>query len=723
MHKTLLIKHLAKTLILLPLALACGPKPEKLVSEPSGIHFAVDETTGNLTFLGLGADGHNYAGGSGLWRMYYNTPEQKEIEITPLDGTPEVRVAGDTVHIDYATLAGNAFELHLTLWKEDGQLRFGATVKNNEPHTIIRELQYPLIGKLQLPEGYRLLTTHTGGQIHENPVWKISNVDTRALYMTPAQKFRQMDLQYPRNAAANCFAFIGDEDGLYFGSHDTSLQQTWHGLRTYPEEGTIGHVTEDFKNLEAGFYRYPNAMCGDTWSNDASVVVPYTGDWTETSRIYRSWADTWWHHAPVPKWVQDMTGWQRVIFKHQYGEVLRTYEDLPGRITAAGESVGCGAVLAFGWWDEGMDNGYPNYTLKDEASWKEAIAAYRAGSAVPPCCFATLSGQMLRDSTACPKNRLLLYFNGRLIDVESNFYKSGGGSRVANKDNTGREFTEHYKFTGEGTTLGYYDSRTFVIANMSKREWRDQLLKWADRAMEYGADAVFYDQLGVAEEFPDWDLSREYPVQDIFTGRYKADALREIRDHIKAKDPEFALGTEWLSDCTSQFCDFVHIVEFTALPESFPEWFRYTFPEVVWSDRCVRDDNDVPRRVNNTLLKGLRNDIEVFRCRGLIDETPIYQAHLAKVNEIRHAFPDLLLEGRYTATDGFTCSNKALSARSYTAGDRMAVVVTNTGEKMQIGKITAPGYKLTGSRSIGGKIESNTITLDTNEIAVLVFTR
>lgn len=704
MHKTLLIKHLAKTLILLPLALACGPKPETPAARPSGIHFTVDETTGNLTFLGLGADGHNFAGGRGLWRLYYNTPEQKEIEITPRDGTPEVRVAGDTVHIDYATLAGKAFELHLTLWKEDGQLRFGATVKNNEPHTIIRELQYPLIGKLQLPEGYRLLTTHTGGQIHENPVWKISNVDTRALYMTPAQKFRQLDLQYPRNAASNCYAFVGEKSGLYFGSHDTSLQQTWHGLRTYPDEGGIGHVTEDFKHLEAGFYRYPNAMCGDKWSNYASVVVPYEGDWTETSRIYRRWADTWWHHAPVPQWVQDMTGWQRVIFKHQYGEYLRKYTDLPGRISAAGESVGCNAVLAFGWWKEGMDNGYPNYTIDDsqggEPAWKEAIADYRSGG-----------------------NRLLLYFNGRLIDVESDFYKSGGGSRVANKDNTGREFTEHYKFTGEGTTLGYYDSRTFVIANMSKREWRDQLLKWADRAMDYGADAVFYDQLGVAEEFPNWDLSREYPVQDIFTGRYKADALREIRDHIKAKDPEFALGTEWLSDCTSQFCDFVHIVEFTALPESFPEWFRYTFPEVVWSDRCVRDDNDVPRRVNNTLLKGLRNDIEVFRCRGLIDETPVYQAHLAKVNEIRHAFPDLLLEGRHTATDGFTCSNKALTARSYAAGSRIAVVVTNTGDKKQRGKITVPGYKLTGSRSIGGKIESNTITLDTNEIAVLVFTR
>jgi len=730
------INHFHFTLLAATLAVSCATAPPEtsentvflneacIVKE--SLCAAVDYRTGYLVFLSRNVDGYNYAGNSGLWRLYYNTPEQKEIEITAADATPEVSMEKDTIRIDYSSLGEKAFALHLRIWPEDGQLRFGAALENHEPHTIIRELQYPLIGHLQLPEGYKLLTTHTGGQLFDDPVNKIADVDTRALYMTPAQKFRQYDLQYPRNAASNCFAFVGAQDGLYFGSHDTSLQQTWHGLRCYPEEGEIGHVTEDFKHLEAGFYRYPNVMCGDSWSNDASVVVPYTGDWTETSRIYRQWANTWWHHAPVPKWVQELTGWQRVIFKHQYGEYLRTYTDLPGRIAAAGESVGCNAVLAFGWWKEGMDNGYPNYTIDDtqggEAAWKAAIAQYRYGSTATK--HLPVQGREATGSedTSVPVNRLLLYFNGRLIDVESDFYRNGGGAQVANKDNTGREFTEHYKFTGEGTTLGYYDSRTFVIADMSKRLWRDQLIAWANRAMDYGADAVFYDQLGVAEEFPNWDLSREYPVQDIFTGRYKADALKEIRDHIKARNPEFALGTEWLSDCTSQFCDFVHIVEFTALPESFPEWFRYTFPEVVWSDRCVRDDNDVPRRVNNTLLKGLRNDIEVFRCRGLIDETPVYQAHLAQVNAIRHAFPELLLEGTYTATDGFTCSNPALTARSYTTGDRLAVVVANTTDEEQKGRITAAGMRCTDSRSIApARVNGAHVSLGPNGLAVLIF--
>ena len=706
--KDLKIRYIALTLLFLA---GCSGQERKGAEEvflpetaviADGVCFCVDYTDGSLAFLSDSPSGHNYAGGAGLWRLYYNTPERKEIEIRATDCKPAVSQKADTVWIDYDGIGGKAFKLSLKVWAADGAVHFGAELQNNEPHTIIRELQYPLIGSLTLPEGYKLITTHTGGQLFDDPVAKIANVDTRALYMTPAQKFRQYDLQYPRNAASNCFAFVGESDGLYFGSHDPSLQQTWHGLRVYPSS-PIGLQTSDFTELEAGFYRYPNAMCGDKWSNDATVVVPYKGDWTQTCRIYRSWAESWWQHAPVPKWVQDMTGWQRIIFKHQYGEYLRSYEDLPSRIAKAGESVGCNAVLAFGWWKEGMDNGYPNYSPDDsqggDPAWKQAIADYRKNG-----------------------NRLLLYFNGRLIDVESDFYRNGGGPRVANKDNTGREFTEHYKFTGEGTTLGYYDSRTFTIADMSKREWRDQLIRWADRAMSLGADAVFYDQLGVAEEFPNWDRSREYPVQDIYTGRYKADALQEIRDHIKSIDPEFALGTEWLSDCTSRFCDFVHIVEFTALPESFPEWFRYTFPEVIWSDRCVRDDNDVPRRVNNTLLKGLRNDIEVFRCRGLIDETPVYQAHLAKVNAIRHEFPQLLLEGRYTASDGFSCSNPAIVARSYSTSDSMAVVATYTGEGRQSAVISAPGHTLKDIRIIKpAKAGGNKIELGQNGLAVLIF--
>ena len=665
---------------------------------------------GSLGALTKRTTGWNYAGGRGLWRLYYNNADEKEIEVSAPDQFPTViRIPEENaVCIRYDGLLSRGrkldvrLELKVTL--EGGQVRFAATLVNNEPGIIIREFQYPLVGHLCLPQDFKLLTTHTGGQVFDDPVRTVADIPTRALYMTPAQKFRQYDLQYPRHAASNCFAFFGPEEGLYFGSHDPSFQQTWHGLRAYPDEGSTGLQTGDFKHLEAGFYRYPNVCCGQGWSNDASVIVPYDGDWTRTSSIYRTWADTWWDKREAPQWVREMTGWQRIIFKHQYGEYLRSYEDLPGRIFDAGKSVGCDAVLAFGWWKEGMDNGYPNYSDDDSqggaAAWKDAIARYRARG-----------------------GHLMLYFNGRLIDTESRFYRSGAGQLVSNHDNTGREFTEHYKFTGEGTTLGYYDARTFVIADMSKRSWRDQLIGWADRAMDYGANSVFYDQLGVAEEFPDWDLSGEYPVPDIFTGRYKAETLKEIRDHIRSRDPEFALGTEWLSDCTAQYCDFTHIVEFTTLPESFPDWFRYTFPEVIWSDRCVRDDNDVPRRVGNTLLRGLRNDIEVFRCRGLIDETPVYRAYLAGVNAIRHAFPGQLLTGRFAYMDDISCSNPRIEAREYCGEGKIAVVAALQREGKESARILVPGYRLTDYRCLGDARVSRTgnIRLGTYGLAVLLF--
>ena len=173
------------------------------------------------------ATGTDYAGGAGLWRLYYNTPERKEIEVRAKDQTPWVTLRDGAIHIDYdgLTCDGKALDmgLELTLTLENGQVRFAARLENREPHTIVRELQYPLVGALQLPEGHKLLTTHTGGQLFDNPQKTIADIPTRAVYMTPAQKFRQYDLQYPRNAAADCFAFVGESEGLYFGSHDSSL--------------------------------------------------------------------------------------------------------------------------------------------------------------------------------------------------------------------------------------------------------------------------------------------------------------------------------------------------------------------------------------------------------------------------------------------------------------------------------------------------------------------
>ena len=111
---------------------------------------------------------------------------------------------------------------------------------------------------------------------------------------------------------------------------------------------------------------------------------------------------------------------------------------------------------------------------------------------------------------------------------------------------------------------------------------------------------------------------------------------------------------------------------------NFIDWFRYTFPEIILSDRDIRDDTDIERRVNHTVLKGLRNDVEIYRCRALIDETPHYQEYLTKINQLKDRFKDLLLLGNYMDTEGVQHTSPDIEARRFDDGDKTAIVLTQS---------------------------------------------
>ncbi len=662
------------------------------------IEISIDQR-GNLVSLKNLQTGHNYASGRTLWRLYFDTHKEKGIQITGMDNQPGIRKEGAEIIIDYVSLkTANSsvnMKLSLKITLKEKQVRFSSEISNNEPKTIVREIQYPLVGNCQLPEDHQLLTTHLGGQLFPDPKMKIMSVGNNPPYMAPSQHFRQMDLKYPAHTASNCFAFTGKKQGLYFGSHDSTFQDTWHGLRVYPDDNRVFNV------LEAGLYKYPECMNGHTWKCNANVIVPYSGDWHQTSKIYRKWADTWWSHQKPPVWIREMTGWQRIIFRHQYGETFFRYTDLDKRILKAGEDAGTNAVLAFAWWDSGMDNGYPDsYFVTDadqggDQGWKEAISNFKNKG-----------------------GKLLLYFNGKLIDTESDYYKKGNGKAVCYKTNMGTEYTEAYRFKAHDTFTGNFNARSFVVADTRNPEWRQKLLDMADRANFFGADAVFYDQLGYCESVSNWDLTGEFPVAHHRVIADKAAALQLVREYLRTKNYNLALGTELFSDVTAQHVDFVHNLYGATGPFDFTDWVRYTFPEVVLSDREIRDDTNIEWRVNHTLLKGLRNDIEIYRCRGLIDETPHYQQYLAKINNLKKKYRDLLLLGTYRDMEGFSSDDKtAIKARSFVNGNRMAIVATHNQELTASTKITVPGHRFKESSGIGD-VKISTVAGNVQEITI-----
>ena len=697
-----------RTLLGMLFAAVCVTASAAVRLEGTKSAVAVD-ANGNLTELSSRESGWNWAGGRPLWRFYFDRADgEKEIPVDASCGTPKVVSDGKTIVISYDkfTVRGKPFAARLTLTisvDAEGPVRFAAELGNDEPHTIVRELQYPLVGDVRRVAGSELLTTHACGERHKDPIALVNASNTTMPYMGRNWQFRQLHLKYPELTAANCFALFAEKEGLYFGCHDVSHRDTWHGLRTYPD------ANGDFTRLEAGLYKFPQTTAGSVWKDDTHVVYPYAGTWHVTADTYRRWANTWWRQRKVPSWVRAMPGWQRVIFRHQYGVTYYTPTDINGKIRAAGAPAGLNALLAFGWWKAGMDNGYPDSYFECEpsyggdAAWKREIAAFRAQG-----------------------GRFIQYFNGKLIDLASDFWKSGKGKEVCYRDNLGEVFTEHYRFRGPGTFTGHWNSRLFTVADQRRDEWRAIQRKYVDRALEFGADAVFFDQMGYAEESCNWDTSGEFPIPCQSVIADKAESLRRVHDYLDTKGmPDVALGTELFADVCAQHVDFVHNIYGSGRPSFFMDWIRYAFPEVVLSDREIRDDTDIPRRLNLNLLVGLRSDVEIYRCQGLVSMTPTYQAYLGKVNRLRRDHPVLL--ATYRDTLGFENSApKSLNARLFTDGAAVAVVATTFGDRTGGGRIKVPGKTFVASDGIGStraNADGDGVRVDlaANDLVVLIF--
>ena len=671
------------------------------------VEIAIDKDGNIVTFKNL-STGHNYASGGYMWRMFYDTHAEREIQIMPDMQKAKVTSDGEKIVVSYDKLTdidGTKLDmqLQLTITLKGDEAHFASRVANNVEHSVIRELDYPLLHNAQMPKDHALIISRSGGRIYVDPVKHILSKAMSNPYMGPHQHFRQRDLHYGGVASMNFFLLSGENEGLYIGSHDPLIQDTWHGMRVYPD------AKGEFTQPEYGLFKYPHCFYGETWSNDTNILALYNGTWHKAADKYRAWVESsWWERIPQPKWVQEMKSWQRIIFKHQYGDYLLKYTDLNGRVKAAAESVDSNTVLFFGWWKEGFDNSYPNYTEDDSQGGDKAMSK--------------------EIKKFCTNGKhLAVYFNGHLIDRNSNFYKSGLGSKVCYKSPSGSEIADEYRFSGMGSWLSQYMAQTFVIADTRFPEWRELLKSFVDRAASVGGSAAFFDQMGMGygKKMP-WDTSREFPVPDTRLVYDKGQTMKIVRDYARSKyGSEFGVGSEHIVDYSSHYVDFTMTTGFNYGKENFSELMRYTFPEIKFSNRGQRDDKDVESRVNMTLLKGLCNDIEIYRCRGLIDETPRYQAYLSAVNAIRERYKDCFMFGRFRDVLGFTNANKKVQAKAFFGEKRMVVAATNEFDKGRLStEISVPGYRFVECQTLGGgkvSADGKHVELGQYDLAVLLF--
>ena len=633
-----------------------------------------------------------------------------ELDAVPA-GRPEVQCEAGRVSLKYSAVEceeRGTIPIAVSLSAElcGDEIHWGIALENRSREQVVREVHYPILSIRDPEPPMAAITSERVSERLENLPAQIRSCFTH--YMAPDQKYIRRTALYPGRAASmNCFALDWGNEGLYYGCHDSTFELT----------GLVFEL-ERQKSVNMYVVRYPFLKADGNWRECNIVTAPYSGSWTVCAEKYRKWADGWFTPPQIPDHVAHSPGWQRIILHHQYGEYLFPYEKLEQAYDDAAKA-GIDTLFLFGWTAAGMDSGYPVYSadpkLGGVKTLKENIRKVQAKG-----------------------GKVILYFNGQLIDVESDYYRSGEGARVAIKRADGTEHRESYNFTNGGTFLRAFVNKTFVVACPACRSWLEILKRHVDFAVELGVDSVFFDQLGLLS-YPCCDPSHGHPVPYTGIMQGKREMLKELYEYTKSRNPEMGVGIECTTDQTLQYTDFVHIFGFPAgvwnsdwrergekprtLSASY--LFKAAFPEAVISNRNIRDDSDVEFPVNQMLLLGSRSDVEIYRCRATIAETPHYQAYLAKANALRERFGRLLYDGTFRAETFHRVSNPEIQTNSFLLGDELAVLLTQSNRELARTEVVAPGFQLERLDSVSGDVtmEEGVVTIPRNGFAVLLYRR
>ncbi len=679
----------------------------RLENEYVSLRFGED---GSLAEMRNRKSGRSLMKPRSLLRLILGDTGCLELEVVPA-GKPEIRMEGVRAVISYPAVECDSrgtlpIAVELTVELQDDEIRWGIALDNRTAEQEVREVHYPVFTIRDPEPPMAAVASEYVSERIENLPERIRACFTN--YMAPDQKYiRKMSL-YPGAAnSLNCFGLDWGNDGFYFGCHDDSFEMTTHGFEL--EKSTAVNLF---------MARYPFLKPGGKWHESRIVTSPYSGGWTVCAQKYRKWADSWFVPPKPPAHVADSSGWQRIILHHQYGEYFFPYDSLERTYDEAARA-GIDTLFLFGWTAEGMDSGYPVYTPDPSQGGFDALKAN------------------IRKIQA-KGGKIILYFNGQLIDADTDYYRSGEGARVSIKRADGTEHREFYNFSNTGTFLRQFGNKTFVVACPSCRSWLDILKRHVDFAVELGVDSVFFDQIGFAS-YPCCDPSHGHPVP--FTGlmRRKREMLKELYEYAKSKNSEMGLGIECTTDQMLPYTDFFHIFGFPAETWN-PNWretgavpqvrsasylFKAAFPEAVISNRNIRDDSDVEFPVNRMLLLGSRSDVEIYRCRGSIGETPHYQSYLGKANALRNRFGSILYRGAFSADRFHSLSNPEIQTNSFLLGDELAVLVTQSNRDVQQTTVSVPGYKLVRMDSVSGDaaMTDGTLTIPRHCLAVLLYRR
>ena len=624
-----------------------------------------------------------------FWRVMADDGYYIEMQIKSSEQSGKVEKQGNRTVVSYDRLVtdqGRQLDIRLKLTVTDlgDRLVFDSEIDNRDPKARVNELQYPYIELTRIvgePEKDELIRPRGLGERIVNPRAALESAHTE--YMSSDYYDIKSTLVYPRPATMSWFGIQSADRFLYIGRHDERT-------RACCLLNSIAPRGSEEKYLASAICHYPFARPGETLSCPPVTVTLAKGDWRIGSDIYGEFARSTYFKPVEPReWVKKMTGWQRVILRHQFGEIFWKYDDLP-RLWKEGQKVGLDTLLVFGWWKGRFDNGYPHYEPDEELGGaeklRENIAKVRA-----------MGGHVI------------LYNNGILIDKKSDFYRDHA-KEAARIDIDGNEYEDHYKFENNGTVLRNYGYKSFVDSCQATDAWRDVLLANGRQKLEFGPDSIFFDQVGGRSKlcFNPAHKHGYRPDDEIL---YRRENLRACRALL---GPDQAIGTECTNDGVCFEVDYLHGCDFgnsyratknAPVKTHFPQMWRRTFPGIIMTNRFIHDEREGFRDdLNHAFIYGFRYDVAIYRCRkACVTELPAYAAHLKKLLDLKKEYSEFFYGGKFVCETDLSLPEGVKYCEYEAGGKRMFALWNNSKEEKSFDVI------------------GRTVTLPAGEVACEVF--
>lgn len=607
----------------------------------------------------------------------------------------------DGIRLTYPSLAreGKTWRIGLTLdiRRKGDAFEVTGQLANDEPGWVVCGLTGPVLSGIQadlathpalLPEGF-------GRRVNRVP-----QAQGKFAPWQPAGTRFEIACAYPSNRATMQWcALAGAEGGFYLGCHDPA-----HGAKDF----CIRYDPRD-KQLGLAIRHHFFCAAGQRWGLPPTIWMPYEGSWHAAARYYRAWIDAARPPRQVPAWARGASGWLLCILKQQNGEVLWDYPSLE-KLAEVADQRGLDILGLFGWAHGGHDHLYPDYhpdpLMGGDAALRHALnQVHRRGK------------------------RAILYANGQLIERDTDYWKTQG-RHLAVIQSSGEPVQQ--------TWHKYYNAPAyhFDLACLAADAWYERMLSLALQANDLGADGILFDQLGNTGPMACYAPGHGHPVPTMVYAGDRVALLRRIADHMRAINPDFIVMTEGLHDSVLDSIALFHgsvlgvfsasVSEISArasegsVSASFPEMFRYTFPEAMSTLRvptpmmnramanyaCLyafryeiesRYAPDVRYLRDNRVPEAAEYDQVISKPDiAMMRATPPEKAtrYLKQVIELQRAHADLLWRGRFVDELGFAFQGPGLLAKAFEAGDRLAVVVWNPGDRAATFTLTVPNADL-----------------------------